>query len=349
MNSLSQRDSRWGSIKLGTSDTTIASHGCTITCLSMAADLLPPEVNNRLNSVSGYLQGNLVIWTKVQAAIPWLQFEWRSPASEGYNNDRVKSAIEKNGFCLVEVDGSRIGGTRHWVLYIGNGQMYDPWFGTQKATSYYPATGYAIINKVGEPQSSLYRGLDLSNQESMKICVDDHIKIVEGLLVPIGDLNAEKDKVATYKGKVEELNKQNTSLSQELGDAKADLATTSAALLQTQGSLAAELKSQHDWATVAEEAQDQRDQYRDFTEYCLAQLENDLKLTTTGSATKEERLALIMETTINSVEVDQKYQSQIKALEEENKRLLKNSRPIEQLAVSDIWLILLRRMLIWQK
>jgi len=148
---------------------------------------------------------------------------------------------------------------------------------------------------------------------------------------------------------VEELNKQNTSLSKELGDAKASLTTTNSALKTTQEALANELKSQHDWATVAEGAQDQRDQYRDFAEYCLAQLENDLKLTTTGSATKEERLALIMETTINSVEVDQKYQSQIKALEEENKRLLKNSRPIEQLAVSDIWLILLRRMLIWQK
>ncbi len=215
MKILNQRDSKWSGIKLGTSDTTIGSHGCTITCIAMASGLEPPEVNNRFNSNNVYSNGNLVTWTKIQAAIPWLQFEWRNyDYNDELDNQRVKSAIDKNGFCLVEVDFDRIPSTndRHWVLYIGNGQMYDPWYGTQKSTSYYPAVGYAIINKVGEPQSSIYRGLDLSNQESMKVCVDDHLKIVEGQLV-------DKSQYEAVKGKLEKSEERVGELSQQLGSA----------------------------------------------------------------------------------------------------------------------------------
>src|SRR3990167_4289220 len=111
MNILNQRDSRWANITLGTKGT-IGEFGCVITCISMASDLLPPEVNNRFNANGVYANGNLVTWTKIQGAIPWLQFEWRGYT---YENDKVSSAIQKNGFCLVEVDGSRIGGTKHWV------------------------------------------------------------------------------------------------------------------------------------------------------------------------------------------------------------------------------------------
>lgn len=209
----SQRDSQWASIKLGKSESTIGEAGCLITCIGMASDLTPKEVNTRLLSVDGYTNGNLVTWTKVQAAIPWMQFEWRGTP---YDNDRVKAAIEKNGFCLVEVDGSRIGGTRHWALYIGNGQMYDPWYGNQKATSYYSATGYAIINKVGDPQSSEYRGYDLSNVDSMKVCVDDHIKVVEGAFV-------DKSQYESIKGQLTESQRRVNELGEQLGNANSTI------------------------------------------------------------------------------------------------------------------------------
>jgi len=40
---------------------------------------------------------------------------------------------------------------RHWVLYIGNHQLIDPWTGTIKPTSSYPLVkGYAIIEKNNE-------------------------------------------------------------------------------------------------------------------------------------------------------------------------------------------------------
>lgn len=176
----SQRDPAWKSIPLGTSrTTTIGSHGCTITSLAMAADLTPKEVNEKLNKVGGYANTNLIIWSKIKEAIPWMEFEFRGYS---YDNQRVSSAISKNGFCLVEVDATRIGAPTHWVLYIGNQRMYDPWTGVEKATNYYPAKGYAVINRVGNPPSmpKTYKGLDLTNEDSMKVAVDVWADVRDG-------------------------------------------------------------------------------------------------------------------------------------------------------------------------
>lgn len=140
---LSQRDPRWKDIKLGTSSLTIEQAGCTITCLAMMAGTTPNIVNTNLKNVNGYANSNLVIWEKVQQALPNLQFVRRV---REYNNDDVANNLP----ALVEVDASRIGANRHWVVYIGNQKMYDPWFGNEKATSYYKPVGYALFN-IKEP------------------------------------------------------------------------------------------------------------------------------------------------------------------------------------------------------
>lgn len=149
MKILSQRDSKWSKNNLGfTTDTTIGSHGCTITCVAMLTGYTPDVVNERLKAVNGYASGNLILWSKIKEALENAEFEWRGYS---YENDRVKGAIAKNGGCLVEVDGTPIGGFKHWVLYVGNGKLYDPWDGKEKSTGTYTATGYSIINVLGEP------------------------------------------------------------------------------------------------------------------------------------------------------------------------------------------------------
>lgn len=137
-----QRDTRWKDQKLGTSQVTIGSHGCTITCLGMLAEMTPSEVNAALLSVNGYANGNLVIWDKIDDALPNLTCLERSTT---YNNDKVADAISKYGGCLVEVNGAPIGGSKHWVLYIGNQKLVDPWDGETKPTSSYQALGFAVI------------------------------------------------------------------------------------------------------------------------------------------------------------------------------------------------------------
>jgi len=152
---LSQRDPRWASLLLGNSSLTIGGYGCTLTALAMVAGLTPDEVNRRLLAVNGF-KGALVIWTKIQEAIPWLKFTWRGTT---YDNDAVKKAIDKNGFCLVEVDfdGRIISpNDHHWVVYKGEQRMIDPWTSTEKDTSYYSiTTGYASIDLIGKPPGNI--------------------------------------------------------------------------------------------------------------------------------------------------------------------------------------------------
>lgn len=154
MQKYSQRDSRWASIRLGTGSgntTTISSHGCTVTAIGMVVEKTPEEVNSlfiKHGSFSSLKESpdviNLVNWQRIDEAITSLEFEWRGYS---YEDDKVKAAIGKNGFCLVEINAAPIGGTKHWVLAIGGGKIYDPFDGKEKAFSTYSPTGYCVINK----------------------------------------------------------------------------------------------------------------------------------------------------------------------------------------------------------
>lgn len=169
---LSQRDDRWKNIKLGfSSNTTIGSHGCTITCIAMwlsyyyKKNITPVQVNERLKEVDGFANYNLVIWSKLKEAFPGVEFEWRG---KSYDN----SVVSDNLPCLVEVDGTRIGGTKHWVLYVGDKKMADPFYGNIKDTNYYTPTGYAVLKFNGVPEEiedTTYKWLEsLANENNVK-------------------------------------------------------------------------------------------------------------------------------------------------------------------------------------
>lgn len=155
---LSQRDPRWRNIPLGfSSTTTIGSHGCTITCIAMILGTTPDVVNERLKAVNGYANTNLVIWAKLEEAFPGIKIKrvW------SYDNEDVKKNVPN---VLVEVDGQPIGGHRHWVVFVGNQKMIDPWDGKEKSTASYPhPQSYCVIggkwNKPS-PQPDLSSELD---------------------------------------------------------------------------------------------------------------------------------------------------------------------------------------------
>lgn len=144
MKILSQRDPKWNRKKLGFGQTTIHSYGCTITSLASLLDLTPDVVNDKLKEVGGYAgtNKNLIIWSKIDEAFDNASFKFRGYE---YDNFKVKAAIEAYGGCLVEVDGKPIGAPTHWVLYIGNQKLMDPWVGKIEPTSKYKPTGFAII------------------------------------------------------------------------------------------------------------------------------------------------------------------------------------------------------------
>jgi len=149
MENLSQRDSRWKDIKIGNSTSSIGNYGCTITAIAMLADTTPDVVNAFLTAVNGF-SVDRIIWNKINETKLGLTFPDMG-RQYVYNDVAVREAIEKNSGCLVEVDYDGVVATpsdRHWVLYIGNHQLIDPWDGKTKPTSSYPLVkGYAIIQK----------------------------------------------------------------------------------------------------------------------------------------------------------------------------------------------------------
>jgi len=147
---LSQRDAKWRNKKLGNSNYTIGSHGCTITALTMwinrviGLNLTPDQVNDRMKFVGGF-SGGLILWKMIDRAFINAHFVWRN---YNYWNPTVAWYVYVRKLpVLVEVNGAKIGAPKHWVLYIGYGKAVDPWTGKIISTSLYPATGYALIEK----------------------------------------------------------------------------------------------------------------------------------------------------------------------------------------------------------
>ena len=187
---LSQRDPKWSNKKLGFSETLIKDYGCTITCIGMKFGVTPDVVNECLKAVNGFLSGNLVIWKKLEEALPGVKFVYKYGE---YDNEKVKQNLP----CIVEVNGAPIGGDRHWVLFIGNQKIYDPWDGQEKPTSAYctasnPPLSFVILEgevdmvklkPIGAGDEKVYKGLDLTNKESMKVAIDVWERVKNGEFV----------------------------------------------------------------------------------------------------------------------------------------------------------------------
>lgn len=139
----SQRDIRWSWRKFGFGGGNFYNYGCTVTALTSLLfvagyDLTPPQVAERLRNAKAFT-GDLIIWSRIQIAFPKVKFVWRG---YGYNNAPVKENIEKGNPTLVEV---LLSGHRHWVLFLGDMKMMDPWNGNVVSTSKYPLIGYSLF------------------------------------------------------------------------------------------------------------------------------------------------------------------------------------------------------------
>lgn len=140
----SQRDWRWYWKKVGFGRGHFGNVGCTITALTSLLfvagyDLTPPQVAERLRGVNGFV-GDLLYWSKVERAFPKVKFHWRYYK---YNNTEVKKLVDKGIPVLVEV---LLYGSRHWVLFIGDKKMIDPWTGKVESTAKYSLIGYAVFS-----------------------------------------------------------------------------------------------------------------------------------------------------------------------------------------------------------
>lgn len=146
----SQRDPRWRAKNLGFSTLKIGGYGCTLTALSAlltnvtGTQHTPDKVNEDLKKVKAF-SGALLIWSRVPLAYP--QLKWIKRAYNYNNADVAWNIYVRKMPVMVEVNGAKIGASRHWVLFIGSGKMLDPWTGTIESTSKYPLTGYSIYHR----------------------------------------------------------------------------------------------------------------------------------------------------------------------------------------------------------
>lgn len=150
---VSQRDSRWAWKSLGFSAGTIGDFGCVISCLTMLArETDVSRVNDLMKQFGNYYNGNyaspfadnLVVWGNVPNALKNLKFVERGWS---YNNDKVKAHIAKGFPVVVQVDAGPIGSPRtdHYVLFVGDQKLVDPWTGRIRPTSDFPQVkGYAL-------------------------------------------------------------------------------------------------------------------------------------------------------------------------------------------------------------
>jgi hypothetical protein len=145
----SQRDPRWGNKYLGFSRLYIKDYGCALTALTMLLNTCghketPDTVNAKLKKIGGF-DGAMIIWSKVPQ-------EWNVKLINlpvAYNNLKVAYYVYiKRIPVIVKVDFSPKKGVQdHWVLYIGNRMMIDPWDGKGKPTKTYPALKDVIYDK----------------------------------------------------------------------------------------------------------------------------------------------------------------------------------------------------------
>jgi hypothetical protein len=109
--------------------------------------ITPDMFNTEVKRVNGFV-GALLYWKRVEAAYPKLKFEWRN---YNYSNKDVSISVYLKKIPVpVEVNAAKIGAVKHWVLFVGDRKMMDPWTGKISPTSTYPTTGssiYTISNR----------------------------------------------------------------------------------------------------------------------------------------------------------------------------------------------------------
>lgn len=196
---LSQRDPRWANVILGFGTGTIGQYGCTLTALTMllnskGANLNPSDVNRIMKEKGGF-SGNLIWWSKLQGCFPQLT---KVGVPVPYNNDAVLSLINRGYPVIVNVDGSPIGAPDHWVLFVGDKTLLDPWDGKGKPTSTYQVKQYVAIEVTSVDQTD-YKALYEQTQVQIK-----------DLKATVQRLTSEKEQVAqekdNYKGRLSQIN-----------------------------------------------------------------------------------------------------------------------------------------------
>lgn len=132
----SQRDPAWAGSKLGTGATTIGGYGCLMTdAASVLTDagykVTPLELNAWLIGHGGYTNGNLFVYASIDKLNVVKFYNLVECANIPAPVAQFDSLVKQGDFVIVKVDfdPATMAVEEHWVRYLGDGKMMDPWRG----------------------------------------------------------------------------------------------------------------------------------------------------------------------------------------------------------------------------
>jgi len=248
----SQRDSRWVSILLGFNTNqpyTIGNYGCLITCFGNYIGKTPAEVNQILKDNAGFTSGGLFVWSK--STVLGLNPYYTSPRYEDAVSSlaltKMKSLIDEGRplICEIDFNPTTVEEDMHYVLVIGYDETQedkflavDPWTGTEIDLSVYGGVKRTLYQFRAYDKTlpfftneEYYLGIDLSNKESVKVCVqtwkdvidgkyikkEDCDKLIQNATIPLKQTVADKEStISNLNGQISQLEKDKLSLSTEI-------------------------------------------------------------------------------------------------------------------------------------
>ena len=158
---ISQRDPMWASQKLGNSGLSVGDWGCTLISCIMASQAFGKPVYvlgtlAKMNQEGGFSSGGSLNWLII-AEMLGIDFAYRWETDADPTN-RFERIHEIDGFRHIEwlasvgiptvvfVDTNHDAKPNHWVVYVGDGMVVDPWDAQTKPLSAFERLyGYAIF------------------------------------------------------------------------------------------------------------------------------------------------------------------------------------------------------------
>lgn len=185
--------------------------------------------------------------------------------------------------------------------------------------------------------STSYRGYDLTNVDSMKVCVDQQIKVVEGQLI-------DKQQYESIKGQLTEVKTQNDNLSSELGSVRGELATAIQKIDSQNKVIASYVNEDAIQLETLKRLERESGEYRDEYYTLLMQVQHLLKLPETIDSTVETQ-NMAVNALQNLVQANETLQTQVKSLEAQIKKLSVYKQPVAKLTTKQMFAVILEKLL----
>jgi hypothetical protein len=149
----SQRDPKWENQRLGTSNTTIGSYGCLVTCLAMIStyyghEETPPTMNEKLIQHNGFANGNLYCWETLHQIYPDIEESKRNTNYLLNDSDivQIKQNLNQGYPVIIRIDHNPDSPAldSHYVVFVDydendedNFTIADPWTGNTRSLKDY--------------------------------------------------------------------------------------------------------------------------------------------------------------------------------------------------------------------